>query len=61
MSDLTTLATNPALISVLVMCALCLLRCNVLIALFASALLAGTLSGSAVQQTIQIFINGMSF
>lgn len=59
MSDFATLATNPALLSVIAMCVLCLLRCNVLIALFASALLAGVLSGSAVQQTIQIFVNGM--
>ena len=60
MSDFLALVANPALLSVIAMCVLCLLRCNVLIALFASALLAGVLSGSAVQQTIQIFINGMS-
>lgn len=60
MKDLLLLLTNPALISVLAMCLLCLARCNVLLALFASALLAGVLSGSGLQESLQVFIKGMS-
>ncbi|WP_104720848.1 MULTISPECIES: Na+/H+ antiporter family protein [unclassified Helicobacter] len=60
MPTLSALFTNPAFIGVLVMCALCLVRCNVLIALFASALIAGVISGASVDDTLNTLIKGMS-
>lgn len=60
MSSLGALVLNPALVGVFVMCMLCLMRCNVLLALFASALLAGVLSGSDMESILQTLINGMS-
>ncbi len=51
---------NPAVCATLVMCILCLLRFNVLLALFGSGLLAGILSGKGTIDTLHTLINGMS-
>ena len=52
--------TNPVLLSVLLMCVLCLLRFNVILAIIASALLAGVLSGASIEATASTLISGMS-
>ncbi|MDD7703828.1 Na+/H+ antiporter family protein [Campylobacter sp.] len=52
--------TNPVLLSVLLMCVLCLLRFNVILAIIASALLAGVLSGASIEETASTLISGMS-
>ena len=52
--------TNPALLSVLLMCVLCLFRFNVILAIIASALLAGVLSGASIEATASTLISGMS-
>ncbi|RDU69706.1 sodium:proton antiporter [Helicobacter cholecystus] len=52
--------TNPVVVSILVMSALCLMRFNVLLAIAYSALLAGLISGMPLLKTMDIFIHGMS-
>lgn len=52
--------TNPVLIGVLVMCALCLVRFNVLLAILVSGLLTGVLSGLGLENALKILINGMA-
>ena len=53
------LLTNPVLVSVVLMCALCLLRFNVLLAILVSALAAGLLAGNGLIETTGTLINGM--
>ena len=52
--------TNPVVLSVLLMCVLCLFRFNVILAIIASALLAGVLSGASIEATASTLISGMS-
>lgn len=52
--------TNPVVLSVLLMCALCLFRFNVILAIIASALLAGVLGGASIEDTASTLISGMS-
>ncbi|MBQ3819625.1 sodium:proton antiporter [bacterium] len=51
--------TNPILISVILLCILCLCRVNVLLALIVSAVAAGKIAGMHANQIMEIFINGM--
>lgn len=44
--------TNPVLIAVIVLLVLCFLKVNVLLALFASAVTAGLVSGMGIQTTM---------
>lgn len=52
--------TNPVLLSVIFMCFLCLVRFNVILAIIASALLAGAISGASITDTTNTLISGMS-
>ena len=54
-----SLITNPAVISVILLCILCLKRINVLLAIIISTLTAGLLSGINVKDIMDIFISGM--
>lgn len=51
--------TNPVLIAVVVLLVLCFLKVNVLLALFASAVTAGLVSGMGIQTTMSTFIAGI--
>ncbi len=51
--------SNPVLLGVLVMCVLCLVRFNVLLAILVSALFTGVISGFSLQDTLQTLISGM--
>lgn len=51
---------NPVLIGVLLMCALCLARFNVLLAILVSALLTGVLGGIELSESLKILIGGMA-
>ncbi|WP_169777212.1 Na+/H+ antiporter family protein [Campylobacter mucosalis] len=51
--------TNPVVISILVMTALCLMRFNILLAILISALVAGVMSGISIVDTTSILISGM--
>ncbi len=53
------LLLNPVVISVIVMCALCLLRFNILLAILVSALVAGISANIDLITTINILIKGM--
>ncbi|WFA09087.1 Na+/H+ antiporter family protein [Tissierella sp. Yu-01] len=51
--------TNPVLIAVLVMSALCLLKVNVLISILVSAIVGGTMAGMSLGDTMSTLIGGM--
>ena len=51
--------TNPVLISVLVMCVLCLAKVNILLTIMISAVVAGLMSGFSLGQTMTFLIDGM--
>ena len=53
------LLINPIIISVILLCVLCLCRVNVLLALLVSALVAGKVAGLHAGQIMEVFINGM--
>lgn len=53
------LLTNPVLVSVVVMCVLCLLKVNILLAILASALVAGLMSGMGFSETMSTLIGNM--
>ena len=50
---------NPVVISVIVLCVLCLIRVNVLLALMISAILAGLIASMPLAQIMDLFISGM--
>lgn len=53
------LLTNPIIISVILLCALCVFRVNVLLALIVSAIVAGKAAGMHASQIMDVFISGM--
>ena len=53
------LLTNPVLIAVLVMCVLCLIKVNVLLAIVASALVGGLVAGMPLTEIMSVFIDKM--
>lgn len=53
------LLTNPVVLSVIVMCVLCLLKVNVLLAIMVSALTAGLSAGISLGETMSILIENM--
>ena len=59
MQDVISLILNPALISIIILCFLCLKKVNVLLAILVSALTAGILSGLNVDKIMSVFISGM--
>lgn len=56
---LAEIFTNPVVVSVLVMCILCLLRLNIFIIMFIVAIIAGLLGGMDIPQTMKVFMGGM--
>ncbi|MBR6126174.1 sodium:proton antiporter, partial [bacterium] len=59
MSTFISLCKNPALISVILLCFLCLRRVNVLLAIIVSTITAGLLSGMNIKVIMDTFISGM--
>ncbi len=53
------LIINPVIVSVVLLCVLCLCRVNVLLALIVCAVFAGKISGMHAGQIMDVFINGM--
>ena len=51
--------TNPVIISVVLLCTLCVLRINVLLAIIISSIAAGIAAGMPVTKIMQTFISGM--
>lgn len=54
-----SLITNPIIISVVLLCILCLCRINVLLALIISAVVGGLFGHMNISQTMDVFIHGM--
>ena len=50
---------NPIIVSVILLCLLCLCRVNVLLALLVSAIVAGKIAGMHAGQIMDVFIGGM--
>ncbi len=50
---------NPVFISVILLCALCLLKINVLLSIIIAAIVAGLVAGMNIEEIMQIFISGM--
>ena len=50
---------NPVIISVVLLCVLCVLRINVLLAIIVSAIVAGLCSGMSIEKIMSTFISGM--
>ena len=54
-----TLLTNPIIISVILLCTLCLCRINVLLALIISAVTGGIIGHIGISDVMNIFVHGM--
>ncbi len=51
--------SNPAVISIILLCVLCLKRVNVLLAIIVATLAAGLFAGMNLEQVMNVFISGM--
>ena len=59
MGSFISLVTNPALLSVLLLCILCVRKINVLLSIIIATLCAGLLSGMNIKHVMDVFISGM--
>ena len=59
MESVIRFITNPALLSVILLCVLCVRKVNVLLAIIISTLAAGLLSGMDIKHVMDVFISGM--
>ena len=59
MSNFIQLITNPALLSVILLCVLCVRKINVLLSIIIATLCAGLLSGMNIKHVMDVFISGM--
>ena len=53
------LLKNPALVSIVLLCFLCLKKINVLLAITMSSITAGLLAGMNINEIMNVFISGM--
>ena len=59
MENFISLCTNPAFISVILLCILCIRKVNVLLAIIISTITAGLLAGMNIKDVMTVFISGM--
>lgn len=59
MQNFIELISNPAIISIICLCILCLKKVNVLLAIIISTLIAGIISGMDIENLMNVFISGM--
>lgn len=59
MKELLDLLCNPAIISILLLCILCVKKVNVLLAIIISTIVAGLLAGLDIKNIMDVFISGM--
>ena len=59
MDVLKEIILNPAFISVVLLCVLCIRKINVLLAIIISTIIAGIMSGMGIKEVMQVFISGM--
>ena len=50
---------NPAVVSIVLLCVLCLKRVNVLLAIIAATIVAGLIAGMNIETVMNVFISGM--
>ena len=50
---------NPVIISIILLCIMCICKVNVLLSILTSALIAGLIAGINVEDIMHTFINGM--
>lgn len=50
---------NPVVVSVILLCVLCLCKVNVLLSIIIASIVAGIMSGFGVSEIMQVFISGM--
>ena len=56
---MATIFLNPVVISILLLCVMCVCKVNVLLSILVSALVAGLISGLGVEDIMNTFISGM--
>ena len=56
---LVSLLTNPVLVSVVLLCILCVKKVNVLLAIIISTIAAGLMAGMNIKNVMDVFISGM--
>jgi len=54
-----TILLNPVIISIVLLCVMCICKVNVLLSILVSAFVAGLISGLGVEDIMHTFINGM--
>ena len=59
MDNVIQFITNPALLSVILLCILCVKKVNVLLSIIIATLAAGLLSGMNIKHVMDVFISGM--
>ena len=59
MNNFIHFCINPALLSVIILCVLCVRKVNVLLAIIVSTIVAGLLSGMDIKHVMDVFISGM--
>ena len=59
MNTLIHFLLNPALLSVIILCILCVRKINVLLAIIVSTIIAGLLAGMDIKHIMDVFISGM--
>ena len=59
MQDFLSILLNPAVISILILCILCLKKVNVLLAIIISTIIAGISSKMNIKGVMDVFISGM--
>ncbi len=59
MNSIINFITNPALLSVVLLCVLCVRKVNVLLAIIVSTITAGLMSGMGIKHVMDVFISGM--
>lgn len=59
MANIPAILLNPAIISIFLLCFLCLKKVNVLLAIIISTLILGVLSGLDINNVMNVFISGM--
>ena len=56
---MTAIFLNPVIISIILLCVMCVCKVNVLLSILTSALVAGVISGIDVEEIMHTFIGGM--
>ena len=56
---MTAIFLNPVILSIILLCVMCVCKVNVLLSILTSALVAGVISGIDVEEIMHTFIGGM--